>query len=99
MKFDWAAKAECAFEANAPKPNGMECTLVRISKATQRRKVLLGKVLAVMAEVKTMIFDADRCLRCSSVVRVLKQFRQDVSGTLNLLKELMPGARQFRVAL
>jgi hypothetical protein len=50
-----------------------------------------------MGEDKFPILDGHGCFSGASIVCILKEFRYDMAGALNLFKQLMPWAGEFRV--
>lgn len=93
------SEAEGALEPYTAEPDGVQGFLVRVSEAAKRRKVLLREVIAVVIEYESLIRNAHRRFRRASVISVLQELRKNVPGALNLLEELVPWTREFRVLL
>ena len=100
MQFHMIAQAEGALEADSPKPDGVQDSLVRVPETAERLKMLFREVLAVVLKHERLVIDdSDRRVRGSRIISVLEQFGQDVSRALHLHELLVPRAGQNRIAV
>src|SRR5262249_29958993 len=99
MELHRIPETEGAFEANAPKSDGVQRSLVRIPEAAERREMLFDEVPAIVAEDEVPVLNANRCFRSARVVGILQQFRQHMPRALHLLEKQMPRTGQLGVAL
>jgi hypothetical protein len=77
----------------------VQASLVRISKPTQRSKLVGSKVATVVLENKFVVTLGDLNPSCAGIVGILQHLGYNMTRTLNLAEELPPRSRNLRPAL